>query len=441
MNIFKRLALCGAISGTFGTHAPTSDYLSRLATLLVEERRPSIESLDNLVRELFTSQISKQYLKTVNIDGTEFSRLIDTVAHPSTAKAADETSTNAGVASNFAPRMRRGKAGRSGIAYSGIGESPTIFDIPEVNDAVTDPSDANHRSMQYIITTIDTLSHLLLVINQLDVDVKTQNYVEILKTLDSDFNTMLAQLANEAIDFLSLSTDSPVVWMEALWRMHLLVENYVSEEKGIDDWNVFKAQVTMGLKKLVDYAVVTKSAVNSYEPTSGESNDKLKQELQNAAVDTTCLCIWKCAYTLCTRGPATDQITTTGQPGVEDTVAIPSTTHAIQTILFIESSVATLLSLIRDVETLDASGADGKERILNLELRIGIRIVNIIKQALVNDALSKIYEKLRGRSILILWTMSGIVDSTRWGAVKETVSTLISAIVSDLNASRPSIVI
>lgn len=441
MNLSRRLALCGAISSVFGSQPPTIDYISRLASLLVEDGRPSIESLDNLVGELYTSQTYKQLLKTVSLDGTEFYQLIDSVAHPSIAKAADETSTNAGVASNFAPRMRTGKAGRSGIAYSGIGESPTIFDIPEVNDAVTDPSDANHRSMQYIITTIDTLSHLLLVINQLDVDIKTQNYVEIVKTLDTDFNTMLAQLANEAIDRLSLSTDSAAVWKAALWQMHLLVANYVSEEKGIDDWNVFKEQIITGLKKLVDYAVVAKSAVNSYEPTSGESNDKLKQELQSAAVDTTCLCIWKCAYTLCTRGAGTNQITTTGQPGVEDTVGIPSATHAIQTILFIESSVATLLSLIREIETLDASGADGKERILNLELRIGIRIVNIIKQALVNDALSKIYEKLRGRSILILGTVSGIGDSTSWDAVKNTVSTLINAVVSDLNASKPSNVI
>jgi hypothetical protein len=441
MNVLKRLALCGALPSIFGTQAPTSDYISRLATLLVEDGRPSVESLDNLVRELYTSQSYKQLLKTVDVDGTEFYELIDSVGHPSTAKAADEVPANAGVASNFAPRMRTGKTGRSGIVYSGLGESATIFGIPEVNVAETDPSDANHKSMQYIITTIDTLSHLLLVINQLDVDIKTQTYVEILKTLDTDFNTLLAQLANEAIDRLSLSTDSADVWKEAVWRMHLLVVNYVSQEKSIDDWNPFKEQVTVGLKKLVDYAVVAKSAVNTYEPTSGESNDKLKQELQNAAVDTTCLCIWKCAYTLCTRGAATNQITTTGLPGAEFTVAIPSTTQAIQTLLFIESSVATLLSLIREIETLDASGADGKERILNLELRIGIRIVNIIKQALVNDALTTIYDKLRGRSVLILGTMSGIVESTSWDAVKNTVSTLISAIVSDLNASKPSNII
>ena len=448
MSLIK-LAAAAAAASTFCASASSSefDYNQRLASLLVEGGRPDVAELDNLVRNLFGSRDYQHVTRGEKIGDSDFISLLDSVVPPSAESGGDSpvsaifTSKTSRGANPSMLRVARAGGGptRSSEALDGI---PAIS-LSDVTVSASNPSDANSKSIQYIVTTIDTLSHLVLVINQLDADMKSQSYVDVVKALDADFNPLLAQLANEAIDRLSLSSASSKNWKDALWQLHLLVADYVSQEKGIDDWAAFKAQVAAGLAKLIDYAVVANAIGPAYVPPKEATNEELKQELQNEAIDTTCLCVWKCLYRICSgRSSAT---TTTALPGVEGDEhgvrSAPGTAQAIQTILFIESSVATLQGLINEIETLNAAGEEGKERIDNFKLRVGLRITNIIKQALLNDALDKIYDKLKGRSVLLLGTMTGVSNSGSWDAVKTNIASTISAIVSDLNDSKPAGVI
>ena len=436
MSLIKLAAAAVAPSIIFASASSSEfDYNQRLASLLVEGRRPDVAELDNLVRDLFASKDYQRVTKGELIGKSDFVSLLDSVVPPS-----DESGGDSPVSAIFTSKTPRG-ANPPMLRVARAGGVPTrssgaLDGIPAISLSDVTVS----GSIQYIVTTIDTLSHLVLVINQLDADMKSQNYVDVVKALDADFNLLLAQLANEAIDRLSLSSESSKNWKDALWQLHLLVADYVSQEKGIDEWAAFKAQVAAGLAKLIDYAVVANAIGPAYVPPKEATNEELKQELQNEAIDTSCLCIWKCLYRICSgRSSAT---TTTALPGVEGddhgVRSAPSAAQAIQTILFIESSVATLQGLINEIETLNAAGEEGKERIDNFKLRVGLRITNIIKQALLNDALDKIYDKLKGRSVLLLGTMAGVTNSGSWDAVKTNIASTISAIVSDLNESKPA---
>ena len=78
---------------------------------------------------------------------------------------------------------------------------------------------------------------------------------------------------------------------------------------------------------------------------------------------------------------------------------------------------------------------------MNLKLRIALRVTNLVKQALANDALGKLFDKIKSRSVLLMGTMSGVGSAGSWEAIKDTVSEVLAAITQDLEASKPTGVI
>ena len=427
MSIRHLSAFFGAVSTVSAATASGDYYFQKFATLLVDEGRPSITQLDGLVREIYASDVYSTIIKAEQVAESEFFVLLNSVVPPIPA---DSQSNLKG------PTKATGASTLGSNVYAGV---PTT-DLSTPTGLV----DATGSSIQYIGTTIAALSNLVLVIKKMDADVKAQNYVDAVQRLDTELNVPLAQIANEAFDRLSMSTDSAKAWKDAIWQLHLLVANYVSDKKGIDEWNDFREQLTAGLKKLVNYAVVAQTTSHSYVPSAGESTAQLRKDLKNNVVDTTCLCVWRCIYRFCFPGSRQSAATTPEPPPSNDDISriTPNSAdfQSIQTVLFIESSVAALKSLVRELATLNASGPEGRDRLKNYQLRLAIRIVNIIKQALLNGSFANIYEKLKSRSLLLLGTMSGVATATSWDTVKDNISATISAMVSDLNDSKPSVV-
>jgi hypothetical protein len=52
-----------------------------------------------------------------------------------------------------------------------------------------------------------------------------------------------------------------------------------------------------------------------------------------------------------------------------------------------------------------------------------------------------LYDKIKGRSVFLMGTLSGITNGGSWDAIKVTVAEILTALTNDLNASKPAGVI
>lgn len=110
---------------------------------------------------------------------------------------------------------------------------------------------------------------------------------------------------------------------------------------------------------------------------------------------------------------------------------------AIEVVFFIESTVASIESIIKEVKALDSAGPEWGARMKNLKLRIALRLTTLLKEAIANDAFENLRGSLENKSALVLASLSGVGTEAGWETIKHSVSKLLSAVVSDLNASKP----
>jgi hypothetical protein len=416
------------------------EYTQQLASLLMTKGKPSVSDLDSLVKGLYLSAEYNQISRNERLGDVEFEELVDSIAPSHSDLVPAAMRRMRATAKEDAGLIVTADIVLAEVGSDGVGLPVITTSLP----TTLPPSEGSIQATQYIITTIDTISHLMLVLNRIDANIKEENYVELIKEFNEVFSPMLAQLANEATDRLFTSDATAARWKDALWQLHLLVANYATEKRGFEQWVDFKTQVLGAMGRLLDYAIVAKTTAGSNTPPPpGTSNAALQQQLQDEAVQTGCLCLYKCLFRIC--GKATDVKTTsspvaitTGLPG-EYAGPTDSTRKAVELVLFIDSTVASIKSIISEVQRLDSSGPDGEERMKNLKLRIALRLTNLLKQAIANDAFERIYDTLKTRSVLLLGSLSGI-NSGGWDAIKETVTEVLTAITSDLNSSKPNVV-
>jgi hypothetical protein len=413
---------------------PPTDYILQLATLLATKGDPSISDIDDLMKRLYVSpeyhRITRvqegesiQFIKESPLEdgSTEASILGATTVSSGVDATADLSLVNPEITSESGVSIPA-----PDITPNGRGAVPSI------------PPGVGHE-LEYIISTIDTLSHLLLVLNQIDSDLKAENYVEVIKELNEQFDPILAQLANEATSRLFTSETTAAKWKDAVWQLHLMVSNYESDTKGIAEWNKFKPQVMKALARLLDIAVVAKSTQTNTPPPAGTSNEQLKRQLQDELIETSCVCLGRCLFRIC--GSRND-VATTSAP----TTTVPGDYQgpsdmirkALELNLFIDGLVGQIRSIIEEVKNLDSSGPEGQARMENLKLRIALRITSLVKIALANDSLKDFHNKaLKGQSLVLFGTLGGIKG---WDSIKDTVAQILTAITADLNASKSSVV-
>jgi hypothetical protein len=411
------------------TNAPESsrEFAQQAASLFALNAKPTASDIDALTKSLYLSPEYHQISRVERMDGIQIVEMVDSIAvkPPIRAKATAIRASSSLVT----PDPSTG----AGIM---LPSDPTM----------PPPSDSTLKAITYIVTTIDSLSHLMLVINRVDADLKAENYAELVKEFDMEFNPLLARLANEAADRLFTSQDTAATWKSVVWQLHLTVANYVSEKKGFEEWSDFKGQVLATLGKLLDYAFVAKAASKANTPPApGTSNAALEQQLEEQAVETTCLCIFSCLSRVC--GSASS-VRTTPRPVVA-TTAMPgeyqgpsaAARKTLELVLFIESTVESFKSVIDEIHLLDSSGTQGQERMLNLKLRIALRLTNLLKQAIATGGLDDIYDALKSKGVMLLGSLSGVGSVDGWESIKHTVAEVLAAIISDLNASKPTDVI
>lgn len=299
------------------------------------------------------------------------------------------------------------------------------------------PIVASTNAIRYIISNIAPIAEIVAALADINSKINAENYVNLINLFDKNFNAPLKALATRAITEIPQSDGSASRWKAILWELHVLVDGYVSQSKDIEDWAAFKAQLDTTLTRLNVYAMVARDRAAEPPPAAGTSNADLEQQLQVALVDTLCACFGECLFRICGRtgdgGPVPPAV-----PG--DVVHAPDDAlrKAIALTLFVESVALSIDGIVREIGSLQrATGPDADERIKNLKLRITLRVVNLLKQALVNNVVDKVYNAIQNKSISILGIMNGVTSASAWDSVKEEIVNSLIAIRDDLNASKP----
>jgi hypothetical protein len=446
------------------TKIETPNFNHALASLLTTKAKPSPSDFDELFKQVIESDdyhalIASEahpdslpvLLEEVRVGNqvtdptlslSAASRALDPAGLPPGASTGlalndiDLTETHAVVP---VPAMRRPMARM--VASAGD-SAPAGVPAPATLSVSTDPASAQYQSTQYIITTLDTLVRVVAILNSVQSEIDAGNYLGAVARVDAECNFVLSKLADESIDKIFTRSDTAAKWKDALKQVGIQVATYVRTKPGADSWPAFKEQVVAAIGTLVDYGVVAKSAMeSSAPPPAGTTNEQLQQQLQEEAINAGCLCLWKCLFSRCGGRSAT---TTTASPGsaASGTSAGPlvpasAAANTLRLALFIDSTVATIEGLIHEIRTLESAGPEGEQRLKNLQLRIGLRIMNMLKQAIANDAFEKIYDSLKTRSVYLMGSLNGVSSASAWDTIKGGVSDTLTAIVSDLNASKP----
>ena len=434
-----------------------------LARLLTTDKKPMVSDFDEVFKAVLKTT-DYQELIASQADPDSLAALLDDVRVPPMV-----TDSGAGLRGS-SPATESAAAASTGLALSeielkqshdpvssshaarpmarmamGAGDSGLVSVSAAATVPVsTDPATAQYQSTKYIITTIDTLVHIMTVLNAVEKDVNAGNYLGVITTVDEQCNFMISKLAEEAVGRVFTSGDTAAKWRDALKQLGIKVATYVAARPGPESWPTFKAEILAAIGTLIDYAVVAKATMEaSTTPPPTATNEQLQQQLQNEAVDAGCMCLWKCLFSIC----GGRRTATTAAPSVSaggaasgSTALVPSTATAktLELALFIDSTVATIQSIIHEVRTLEAAGPEGQQRLKNLQLRIGLRVMSLLKQAIANDALEKLYDTLKTRSAYLIGSMNGVSSASAWDSIKGVVADTLTAIVSDLNASKPA---
>ena len=469
MYFVKTFGALASISTVVSTSAPVdSDFGHQLATLMIEKGKPTASDLDALAVTLFTSS---DYLRIVNQGklGPSNPRPLPSFRSESPATSTTGVAASSPVGHDVEElesaraeilqagievrEEARGKISSVSPPGAGVGAGAPVG-LPDVGVVVgagaggsadaaplPDMTADEERITEYIVTTIDAVTHLVVVLNAVNADIKESTYFDLVVQFDHEFSPLLAQLANDAVGRIHIMSETSAArWRDTLWMTHELVTTFVTEKRGFAQWKEFNDKVAGSLQKILDYAIVAQMAGTNAPPPADATTAELKAEVEVQAAQTLCLCVWKCLYKIC--GQSIDVATTTttsvpavagaaGRPGMD-----PSRRNAIILVLFIERTVASVESILAEVRSIETSG--NADAILNLKLRITLRIMNVVKEAVANDALSTVYDKLKNRSVLLLGTLNGISDPAGWAGVRTSVTSVLQGITGDLNAAKPA---
>lgn len=459
-SVYIATGLVISLTGSNAT-APPPNFHHALASLLSTNSKPSAADFDDLFKELIKSD---DYHSLIASEARPESlptllqevRIGNQVTDPTLASASAVTGAIPPGASTGltlaeieltgtggavpVPAMRRPMArvvASAGVPAPGsVPASPTLA-------VSTDPASAQYQATLYIVTTLDTLVRVLTVVNSVQQEIDAGNYLGAVTRVDAECNFVLSKLAEESFDKIFTRGDTAAKWKDALKQVGIQVATYVHDKPGPESWPAFKEHVVASIGTLVDYAVVAKAAMeSSAPPPAGATNEQLQQQLTDEAINAGCLCLWKCLFSRCGGRSAT---TTTVAPSAAASgtsagplVPASATARTLQLALFIDSTVATIEGIIREIRTLESAGPEGEQRLKNLQLRIGLRLMNMLKQAIANDAFEKVYETLKTRSVYLVGSMNGVSTASAWDTIKGGVSDTLTAIISDLNASKPA---
>lgn len=446
------IAAITVLSITGSRSSAPVDFGHALASLLTTKAKPSSTDFDEILKAVIKTEDYQQLLAAeANPDG--LASLLDDVrvvvpsadsgaglrgSAASTSAADGAASTGLTLPEVELVESHDSVASRP-MARMAVSAGASALGGPPVTATVSvssDPSTAQYQSTKYIITTIDTLVHIVTVLNAVEADVNAGNYIGVVTRVDEECNFLLSKLADEAISKIFTRGDTAAKWKDALRQVQIQVSSYVATKPGPETWPAFKAQVIAAITTLVDYAVVAKSAVDA-TPAPGATNEQLQQQLQDQAIETGCLCLWKMFSCCNSNSVRTAPPPSTGPVSATTLSPSSATVKTLQLALFIDSTVATIQTIIDEVRTIEAAGPEGEQRLKNLQLRIGLRLMNLAKEALANDALEKIYDTLKGRTVYLLGSFRGVSSAGAWDSIKGTVADTLAAIISDLNASKP----
>jgi hypothetical protein len=253
IKLLAGIAFLFHISASPVTSQQHRDFAQGLFSLLENSKNPTVTELDDLIRSLFLSPEYNDVLRREIMNDVELTELVDSSDH--SVNEAPKTKQHAfPVSAEAADAVKRKDLPEIEMLYDDSGD--TIPNLVRLTREPTTPTDAAYKANKYIVTTVDTLSHLMVVMNRFKDEIKADNYVDLIHEFDEEFSPFLAQLANEATTSLFASYSMPAKWKEVIWQLHLLVANFVAEKKGFEKWGGLHDQIKGTLGKLLEYAVV-----------------------------------------------------------------------------------------------------------------------------------------------------------------------------------------
>lgn len=349
MLLIKSFVALGCIAKVYSSTATTGgrvDLSGAAARLLMDKPKPTAAELDAVVLGLVSSGdvVSAGFLggsDVASLDSMSAALRHDALPPAPMMRRAVTKSATASVTSidmvgiDVIPDEGAGIMLRevpSGPGSSGAGSAA--------------PGVVSTDAMRFIISNIDTITKIVAVLNDINSKINSENYVDLIKLFDLQFNVPLNALATDALTKIPQSEESASRWKAALWELHLFVAGYVSQSKGIEDWAAFKAQLDSTLTRLVDYAMVARDRAVEPPPAAGTSNTDLEHQLQVAVVDTGCACFGKCLFRICgwTKSGAP---VPTADPSAVVRAPADATRKAIELTLFVESVVVSIDGIVR----------------------------------------------------------------------------------------------
>ena len=290
-----------------------------------------------------------------------------------------------------------------------------------VSAAIVDLASGYFHSTMFMGRSADQLAHLLVVLNAIESDVNEGNYAGVLKTIDSECNFALSQLANDAIANIAQSTsaDLPTQWKDALLEIHLAVAAYVANPTGPAAFAEFKANLVHSVSTLLAVSNVAKESAES-AIAADATNNELVAGIAASAIDTGFLCFRRCfingGFVCCSKKAAA--------------AYDPKKPNMIEAAMFIDNTVANIRQIIKEVDEMHGN-------LENLKLRIALRLLNLAKAALTNKSLENVYGALRSKAVLIMATMHGIDTAASWHKVKKDIVKVLFEIIDILEQNRP----
>ena len=414
-----------ALASVVLNHVCATGFEQELATLLASSsERTSAEDLDRLAMSLVSSPEYREFAASQTLPEESMANLFKELA--------DVPNTPASTGLEPVPASIQGsRLGKPAVASLPSGPIRNAV----LADPTTDLTTGQFHAMKFMGTSMESLVQLLQILNSMQSDVNEGNYLTVVAALDKQFNFVLTNLANKAVDSIFTDKDTAAKWKDALWQTHLKVSTYVNDKPGPSTWGNFKAEVVASLQTLINVAVIAKGSAN--EPIApGASNAQLTNQLQNSAIDTAGIFFWRCWFRIC-GGSTTDVVT--GTPSTTVTAPSDKASQLIEAALFIDNAIATIEDIVKDVRALKKNTPDGKAKLKNLKLRIALRLMNLLKKAVSSKAFDKVYDALKSKSILTLATVSA-ADINSWEKVQAAIANSLKAIVTDLNSAKPNVV-
>ena len=297
------------------------------------------------------------------------------------------------------------------------------------DDESTDPGDLStvySRQARFMAASFAKLAQLVLTLTkEIPVLVTDADYPRFLFTLETKVDTVLAELAlNAQKRMASITQTAADKWRDALMEIHLMVQLYVKESPGAHTWHDFKEELLTSLKTLLNFAKIARGSATR-RIDADATNTELTAAIARNAVDTSVLCWFRCFRGICCKG---DDV-------VDSTVPVASATdNLIELAMFIDNAVANIRDIASEVKDYQKSRSESE--LVNLRLRISLRLMNLVKLTIAHKSLENLYQVLNAKTLIILALMQGVQPDS-WNSIKKQLGNILLSIVKVLLEARP----